>query len=68
MSTGNKVIIFVLVIIITIFGIFLILSYLKNTKMETNFNNLIVEIDSLIFSGYLDFSIIFFSMSILRLT
>ena len=52
MSTGNKVIIFVLAIIITISGIYLILRYLKNTGQETDFINLIVEIDSFVASGY----------------
>ena len=52
MSTGNKIIIFILAIIITISGIYLILRYLKNTNQETNFNNLIVEIDSFISSEY----------------
>ena len=52
MSTGSKVIIFVFLLIITISGIYLILRYLKNNRQETNFVNLIVEIDSFIASGY----------------
>lgn len=52
MSTGNKIIIFILAIIITVSGIYLILRYLKNTGQDSNFNNLIVEIDSFIYSGY----------------
>jgi len=52
MSTGSKVIIFVFLLIITISGIYLFLRYLKNNMQETNFVNLIVEIDSFIASGY----------------
>ncbi len=47
----KKEIIFILAIIITISGTFLILQYLKSTSLEKKFTNKIIEIDLLISSG-----------------
>lgn len=52
MSKRNKIIIFISLLITILFGIFLISRYLKNTNRETKFISLILEIDSVISSGY----------------